>query len=175
MSLLIFAYRKLDIIRRRNDIQFKLLNLRQKLMDLQTYAASISDGTVSMNDLMTAPASQFGRMSIFMQYSHQMAMQGAQEKFALMSQTPGAIPPMQNPQLQQQYAQMMFKNLYDQEREKSSKVEQKILNQQDTRIQQEVSRLETQLKMLDSEEQSNNQAEDAAAKSSAPRYVFGNG
>lgn len=176
MSLLIFAYRKQDIIRRKSDLQLKLMNLNKKLMDLQSYASSIADGTVSMNDLITAPSSMFGRMSIFMQYSHQMAMQGAQEKFAYMSQTPGVMPQLQNPQLQQQYAQMMFKNLYDQEREKSTKVEQKILNQQDTKIQQEKTTIETQLKMLEAEEQTNNAAEDKAAQSSAPKYgIMGNG
>lgn len=171
MSLLIFAYRKQDIIRRKNDLNFKLLNLKQKLMDLQSYASSIADGTVSLNDLMKAPPSMFNRMSIFMMYSHEAAMSGAQQKYALLSQTPGAIPPMQDPNMQQQYAQMMFKNLYDQEREKTSKVEQKILNEQDKKIQQEVARIETQLKMLDAEEQTVTQAEDKAAEKGAPKYV----
>lgn len=171
MSLLIFAYRKQDIIRRKNDLNFKLLNLKQKLMDLQSYASSIADGTVSLNDLMKAPPSMFNRMSIFMMYSHQSAMSGAQQKYALLSQTPGAIPPMQDPNMQQQYAQMMFKNLYDQEREKTSKIETKMLNEQDKRIQQETARIETQLKMLDAEEQTVTQAEDKAAEKGAPKYV----
>lgn len=171
MSLLIFAYRKQDIIRRKSDLNLKLMELKKKLMDLQTYASSIADGTVSMNDLMNAPASQFSRMSIFMNYSHQSAMQGAQQKFAYLSQTPGAMPQMQNAQQQQQYSQMMFKNLYDQEREKTSKIETKILNQQDTKIQQDIARMETQLKMLDSEEQSVSDAEGKAAEKSAPKYV----
>lgn len=171
MSLLIFAYRHQDIIRRKADLNFKLLNLKQKLMDLQTYASNIADGTVSMNDLMTAPASMFNRMSIFMMSSHQASMAGASEKFALMSQVPGAMPQMQNAQLQEQYANMMFKNLYDQEREKFGKVEQKILNQQDTKIQQECARMETQLKMLDAEESKVSEAEDKAAEKSAPKYM----
>ncbi len=171
MSLLIFTYRHQDIIKRKADLNFKLMNLKQKLMDLQTYASNIADGTVSMNDLMTAPASMFNRMSIFMMSSHQASLSGASEKFTLMSQIPGSMPQMQNPQLQEQYANMMFKNLYDQEREKFGKVEQKILNQQDTKIQQECSRLETQLKMLDAEEQQVSESEGKAAEKSAPKYV----
>lgn len=171
MSLLIFVYRHQDIIQRKSALNMKLMTLKQKLFDLQSYAASISDGSVSLNDLMNAPASQFNRMSIFMQYSHQAAMQGAQEKFAVMSQMPGAIPQMQNPQLQQQYQQMMFKSLYEQEKDRFNKVEHKLLNQQDTKISQEVAKLETQLKMLDAEEQKVTEAEDKAAEKGAPRYV----
>lgn len=171
MSILIFAYRKQDIIRRKNDLNFKLLALKQKLMDLQSYASSIADGTVSLNDLMKAPPSMFGRMSIFMQYSNQAAMMGAQQKYSMLAMTPGAIPMVQDPNMQQMYNQMVFKNLYDQEREKSSKLEQKILNEQDKRIQQETARIETQLKMLDAEEEKVTAAEDSAAKKSAPNYV----
>lgn len=171
MSLLIFAYRKQDIIRRKNDLNFKLLALKQKLMDLQSYASTIADGSVSLNDLMKAPPSMFNRMSIFMMYSHQSAMAGAQQKYAMVSQTPGAIPQMQDPNMQQMYNNMVFKNLYDQEKEKTSKVEQKVLNEQDKRIQQETARIETQLKMLDAEEEKVSAAEDSAAKKSAPQYV----
>jgi len=149
----------------------KLMLLKQKLFDLQSYASSIADGSVSMNDLMNAPASQFNRMSIFMQYSHQAALQGAQEKFAVMSQVPGAIPQMQNAELQQRFSQMMFKSFYEQEKEKFNKVEQKVLNDQDKRIEQEVASIETQLKMLDAEEQKVTEAEDKAAEKGAPKYV----
>ncbi|MFA7658585.1 MAG: hypothetical protein WCY19_04065 [Candidatus Gastranaerophilaceae bacterium] len=171
MSLLIFVYRHQDIIRRKSELNMKLMLLKQKLFDLQSYASSIADGSVSMNDLMNAPASQFNRMSIFMQYSHQAALQGAQEKFAVMSQVPGAIPQMQNAELQQRFSQMMFKSFYEQEKEKFNKVEQKVLNDQDKRIEQEVASIETQLKMLDAEEQKVTEAEDKAAEKGAPKYV----
>lgn len=171
MSLLIFVKRHQDIIARKSALNFRLLELNRKLMDLQTYAASIADGSVSMNDLMSAPASMFSRMSIFMQYSHQLAMSGAQQKFAVMSQVPGSMPQMPNPELQQQYAQMMFKNLYDQEREKASKQEDKILNLENKKIEQEKAQIETQLKMLDAEEEQVKKGEDDGAKKSAPQYV----
>jgi hypothetical protein len=170
MSLLIFAYRKQDIISQKSALNMKLMNLRQKLMDLQSYASSIADGTVSMNDLMGAPASMFARMSIFMMYSHQASMAGAQGNFAQMMQIPGAMPQMQNAQMQQQYQQMMFKNLYNQEREKFSKQEQKILNQQDTKIQQEIAQAETKLKMLDADDEKVRAAEDKEAEK-APKYA----
>lgn len=170
MSLLIFTFRRQFIIRMKSQLNLQLMQLRKKLDDLQTYAASIADGSVSLNDLMKAPASMFGRMSIFMMSSHQAAMQGANQKYMMMSQIPGAMQQMQDPQMQQVYQQMMFKNLYDQEREKSSKREEKILNQQDTKIQQQVAQIETKLKMYDAEEQKVSEAEDKAAQK-AVTYV----
>lgn len=173
MSILIFAYRKHDIINRKAAINIKLMGLQQKLRDLQSYASSIADGTISMNDLMTAPSSMFNRMSIFMMYSHQAAMTGAQEKFGPMSQM--AMQQMaqagQTDQQQQAlYQQSLFKNLYTQEREKFSKLEEKILNQQDTKIQQEIVQLETQAKMLDSEEKKIDEGIDKEAEK-APKYA----
>lgn len=173
MGLLIFTYRKQDLIRRKHEMEFKLTQLTEKLQNLQSYAAGIADGVVSLNDLMTVPPSMFNRMSMFMMYSHQGAMAGAQEKYNFMAATPGAIPQMQNAQLQQQYSQMMFKNLYDQEREKFKKVEEKMLDQQDKKITQEKAKLETQLKMIESELQSVEKAEDKAAQSSAPKFGLG--
>lgn len=171
MSLLIFSFRRQFIIQRKSELNFKLMMLRQKQMDLQSYAASIADGSVSLNDLMKAPASQFNRMSIFMMYSHQSAMMGAQQKFGMMSQVPGAIPPVQDPQMQQQYQQMLFKNLYDQERERFNKQEQAILNEQDKKMEQEMNQIQTQLSMLEAEEKTVSEAETKAAESSAPKYV----
>ena len=81
MGLLIFAYRKLDIIRQRNDIQYRLMNLTRKLSDLQQYASNIADGSVSMSDMMNTPSSMFGRQMMYMQYAHNGAIFGAQQKF----------------------------------------------------------------------------------------------
>jgi len=170
MGLLIFAYRKQDIIRRKSDIEYKLLQLSQKLRDLQSYSASIADGSVSMNDLMTVPPSLFNRMSSFMISSDQASKAGAQEKFQLMRMTPGAMPQVQDPQQQQMYSQMLFKNLYDQERERFSKVEEKMLNEQDKKIQSEYDRMSTQLKMLEKELEEVDKAEDNSIKSSTPKF-----
>lgn len=171
MGLLIFAYRKQDLIRRKFDIEFKMTQMSEKLRNLTSYATSIADGVVSLNDLMSVPPSMFNRMSMFMLYSHQASLAGAQEKYNFMSQTPGAMPQLQTPDLQQQYAQMMFKNCYDQEREKFKKIEEKVLDEQNKKISQEQAKLETQLKMIEAELESVKGAEDKAAKDSAPKFA----
>ena len=172
MSLLIFAYRKQYIIRRKSELNMKLLNLRQKLMDLQSYSASIADGAISINDLVNAPASMFNRMSIFATSSHQAAEMGAQQNIGpmlAMAQAQGTFANMQAEQ-QQQYQKMIFSQLYKQEKEKIKAQETKILNQEDTKIQQEAAKVETELKMLDSEESKVEEAETKAAEKSAPKY-----
>lgn len=179
MSLLIFSYRRLDILARKSTLNFKLNQLNKKLMDLQSYSASIADGVVSLEDLTKAPASMFGNMMSFAQRSSMSAYQQAQQQFGsvwAMSQ-PGIQASMSQvqPELQQQYMayqqKMIFKNLYDQAKQKSSDAEQKLLDVQDRKIEQEKAQIETQLKMLEAEEEKVTKAEEDGAKKSAPSYV----
>lgn len=171
MSFLIFSYQHQSIIARKAQLNMRLLEINKKMLDLQSYAAAVADGSVSMNDLMNCPGSMFSKMSLFMNASHQIGYSEAQQKFALMSQVPGAIPQMANAQLQQQYTETIFKSLYDQSKEKFAQQEQKLLNVEDTRMQQEKARIETQLKMLESMEEQVTKAEDEGAKKSAPQFV----
>lgn len=175
MGLLVFSYRRQSIIARKADINLKLLQLRQRQMDLQSYASSIADGSVSMNDLMGAPASVFGRMTSFMTSSHQQALMGAQQNIGgtlAMAQANGVFANL-NPQMQQQYQQMIFKNLYDKERERFSHQEEKVLNHEDKRIEQQVAQLSTQLQMLEAEEKGVEKAESEDAQKSAPKFGLG--
>lgn len=173
MALLIFAYRKMDIIRRQNDLEYRLLNITRKLQDLQQYASNISDGSISMNDMMNCPSSMFNRQMMFMSYSHNQSIMGAQQKFGMMQ--PMMQMQMQqmqnNPQMQSMYQQWMYQNLYQQERERMAKVEAKNLNQQETSIAQEKAKIETQIKMLSQELESCKEAEKQGAQAWKPEYT----
>ncbi len=172
MSLLIFAYRKLDIMHRKNDLNYRLMNLTRKLSDLQQYAANIADGSVSMSDMMNTPSSMFGRQMMYMQYAHNGALFGAQQKMAMMQpQIAMQMQQMQDPNYQAMYQQWIFKSLYDQERERMGKQETKLLNEQEKQIQAEKAKLETQLKLLDQELDACKQGEDAAVKQWKPEYT----
>lgn len=172
MSLLIFAYRKLDINRQRSDLNYRLMEITKKLSDLQQYASNIADGSVSMSDMMNTPASMFGRQLMYMQYAHNGALFGAQQKMAMMQ--PMIMQQMQqmpNPQYQAMYQQWIFKNLYNQERERMGQQEQKLLNEQEKQIQAEKTKIETQLKLLDQEYDSCKQGEDKEVQRWKPEYV----
>lgn len=172
MSLLVFAYRKLDIARQKSDLNFRLMQITQKLSNLQQYASNIADGSVSMSDMMNTPGSMFGRQMMFMQYAHNGALYGAQQKMAMMQ--PQIAMQMQamgnNPQYQAMYQQWIFKSLYDQERERMGKQEQKLLNEQEKQIQAEKMKIETQIKMLEQEFESVKQGEEKSIQQWKPEF-----
>lgn len=171
MSLLIFAYRKLDINRRKSDLNYRLMELTRKLSDLQQYAANIADGSISMSDMMNTPSSMFGRQLMFMQYAHNGSLFGAQQKFAMMQPVIAMQMQQMQPGMQQMYQNWIFKNLYDQERERMGKQEAKLLNEQEKQIQAEKMKLETQLKLLDQELEACKQGEDKSVEQWKPNYV----
>ena len=174
MSLLVFAYRKIQILRQKNDLNYRLMKLNQKLEDLQQYASNIADGSVSRSDMMNTPASMFGRTMMYMTYSHNGALQNAQQQMQqmmMMPQVQAQMQQMQDPNQQMMYQNWIFDNLYKQQREQFGKVEQKLLNEQEKEIQQEKAKLETQLKMLEAEFDSTKQGEEKAASSWKPEYV----
>ena len=145
MSLLIFAYRKLDIMQRKSDLNYRLMNLTRKLSDLQQYAANIGDGSVSMSDMMNTPGSMFGRQLMYMQYAHNAALFGASQQMQMMQpQIAMQMQQMQDPNMQAMYQNWIFKNLYDQQREQIGKQESKLLNEQEKQIQAEKAKIETQ-------------------------------
>lgn len=148
------------------------MNLTRKLSDMQQYAANIADGSVSMSDMMNTPSSMFGRQMMYMQYAHNGALFGAQQKMAMMQpQIAMQMQQMQDPNYQAMYQQWIFKSLYDQERERMGKQETKLLNEQEKQIQAEKAKLETQLKLLDQELEACKQGEDAAGKQWKPEYT----
>lgn len=172
MSLLIFAYRKLDINRQRHDLNYRLMEITRKLSDLQQYASNIADGSVSMSDMMNTPASMFGRQLMYMQYAHNGALFGAQQQMGMLQpQIAMQMQQMPNPQYQQMYQQWIFKNLYNQQREQIGKQEQKLLNEQEKQIQAEKLKIETQIKLLDQEYDSCKQAESKEVERWKPEYV----
>lgn len=172
MSLLIFAYRKLDITRQKSDLNYRLMQLTQKLTDLQQYAANIADGSVSMSDMLNTPGSMFGRQLMYMNYAHNMAVFGAQQQmYMLQPQLQAQMSQMGNPQYQYMYQQWVFKSLYEQQRQQIGKQEQKLLNEQEKQIQAEKAKLETQIKMLDQEYESVKQAEDKGVQQMKPEYT----
>ena len=108
-----------------SDLNFKLMQKQQELQDLQSYTAAIADGEVSLNDLSTAPASMFGNMTQYMVGSHNYAMQAAQQQYGMFA---GQQAVSQDAMAQQQYQQLVFKNLYDQQKQqvlRTSKITRK--------------------------------------------------
>lgn len=169
-SLLAFSYRLMQIIALQSATTMRLMQLRQNLLDFQSYASAIGDGAVSMQELMNAPATMFNNMSIFMNQSHQVAFMSAQQGLPYMLAMNQGFVNQQTPELQMQYQQMIFNNLYAQARQRTGEVEKERLNKQETKINQEIAILETRLKMLDNDEKNTKEAMGKAADNSGPKF-----
>lgn len=183
MSLLIFTHQKHRCITQKSRLNYELMQLRDKLMNLQSYAASVSDGKLSMSEMMNAPAQMFNRMSIFLQYSNASAYNGARQEMAMFggngglknlyeSQVQGQqLNSVDQGRMQNQMQQLVFNKFRDQQYDKIGENEKQLLHVQETKIEQQVAQKEGQLKMVESEEEKVSKAEDDAAKKSAPEYV----
>ena len=169
MSFLVLFARKMSLKNEVNDINYKLMQKSQELQDLQAYTAAIADGEVSMNDLTTAPASMFGRMSQYMVGSNNYAMQAAQANYAMF----GGMQAGQNQEAtaQQQYQQLIFKNLYDTQKQQYLKAEQAQLHVKEKAMENEKLKLEQQLKLLEAELGEIDKGIESGIKDSAPQYA----
>lgn len=131
------------------NIESQMVEANQKMLDMQSFAASISDGSFSMDDMMNTPGSMFNRTMTFTQSSNQIAMMSAQQKMAYVMRMPGAVPQIADPRAQQMYMQAMFKSFYDQGKTQIVEVERKKLHVEETKLQQKISMLEARKKMLE--------------------------
>ena len=168
MTFLVLFARKMMLKNQASDLNFKLMQKQQELQDLQSYTAAIADGEVSLNDLSTAPASMFGNMTQYMVGSHNYAMQAAQQQYGMFA---GQQQVSQDAMAQQQYQQLVFKNLYDQQKQQCLKAEQARLHVKEKSMENEKLRLEQQLKLIESELSSMDQAIDKGIKDAAPQYA----
>ena len=171
MAILMFTARKHDLTSRIYNYQARLQEITRKISDLQQYAANISDGNVSIYDMMNTPCSMFGRSMMFMQYSHNMAIQNAQMNFTGMQPMLAQQMAQMDPNSQMMYQQWVQQNLYKQERERFAKQEAKLLNQQEKELVQEKQKIETALKMAETELESTKEAEKKGIEMFKPNYT----
>ncbi len=167
MSFLVLFARKLSLKNQVNDLNYKLMQKTQELQDLQSYTAAIADGEVSMNDLTTAPATMFGRMSQYMVGSHNYAMNAASQNMAMLQGGQQG----QDATAQSQYQQLVFKNLYDQQKAQFLKAEQARLHVKEKAMENDKLKLEQQLKMAEAELSQMDQAINNGIKEAAPQYA----
>lgn len=175
MTVLTMMYRKSYLKNRINQLEFQLMQKQQAKNELSTYAASVADGSISFEDLSNCPSQLFGRMTQFMFNSHNAAMINAQGGMAQM-QAAGMIGGAQGTdqaaiQQQQAYNQLVFQNLYKQQREQYAKYEARVLNEQEKQMDQEVLKLQNELTLVQNEYASLSKAVDSAAQNDTAQYI----
>lgn len=172
MGILIFTARVHDLIYQKSNIEYRLTKLTKKLRDMQQYAATVGNGSVSIGDLLNSPGSMMGRTMNYLAFAHNSSMQYMQQNLPLMQQMyQQQMAQQQNPQQQQMMQNYMMKMLYMQGRDRAAQIEAKNLNMEEQRIAQEKEKLETQLAEVNQEIKSAKEARDQGIKDMAPKYV----
>lgn len=172
MGILIFTARVHDLIYQKSNIEYRLTKLTKKLRDMQQYAATVGNGSVSIGDLLNSPGSMMGRTMNYLAFAHNSSMQYTQQNLPLMQQMyQQQMAQQQNPQQQQMMQNYMMKMLYMQGRDRAAQIEAKNLNMEEQRIAQEKEKLETQLAEVNQELKSAKEARDQGIKDMAPKYV----
>lgn len=171
MAFLMYVALKQDLIHEQYRLQDRMRVLVRKTRDLSKYGTNMSDGSISLNDMLNTPSSMFGRQSMFMSYSHNMAMMGAQQQMAQIEPMIQMQLSQMPPQYQQSYRNMIFQNLYKEKRDEVKQQETKLLNEQEEEIQSEKEQIQSQLAMVKQELESVKQAEADGIKDMKPNYT----
>ena len=175
MSFLVFTARQYMLKHQRSEINYRLMQKQQELMDLQSYTAAIGDGSVSLNDLTTVPSTMMGRLSQYMVASNNFAGQTAGMDMTQLSGVMGMQQAQSgqvtNPQYQMLSQQLMYNNLYQQRLDQFRKSEEKKLQVKEKSMEQECLKLQNELKLVENELQALESAIGKSAQELAPKFA----
>ncbi len=173
MGVLTFTARVHDLIYQKSNVEYRLLKLTKRLRDLQQYSATISNGGISIGDLLNSPGSMMGRTMNYLAFAHNSALQYMQQQSPYMQQyMQQQLGMQQNQQQQQMWQQYMMRQLYQQGRDRALAVETRNLKIEEDRLAQEKEKLETLGKEIDADLKSAKEGRDQAIKDMAPKYTF---
>lgn len=65
MSWVMLSLRKVALKQRISNFDMKLVQISQRIQDLQSYANNIADGVITYNEAATCPSSLFGTQMDF--------------------------------------------------------------------------------------------------------------
>lgn len=148
MGLLLMQFRKMQLLQNKNNVEFQLTDLNQKLMDYQNMAGTIGNDSLTMADIASMPPSLFGAGIDQLNMAHNFAMQYADS--VMQNMMSGSIFTQfgdNAPQMQQ----IAYMKAYEQGKEQIKKRIQAQLNEKEKQIQMKKTKLETQLSCIEEE------------------------
>ena len=155
----------------KSRINLKLNDLNQEMLDLQNYAATIANNSISMSDMANTPSSMFSRLANFVNWSQMTSRNNTESVFANLSASGQLQTSFGDANQQMAYINSVKNSIFQQQMQSCIQVETKLLNAKETKIQQEINKLQTRLEMLNAEEQSAKSAQQESAQNSAPNYM----
>ncbi len=167
MGLLLMMYRKMNLIQRKNDIEYQLTDLNQQLMDYQKLSAALANDSTSITDVASIPPSLFGAGIDSMMLAHGMATQYANQAMAYMQQGSIFTQFGDNAPYMQQIAYM---KAYEQGREQYKKRMMAQLNEKEKQLEMKKTKLETLLAEIEEEEKGTTQRIQSGVQSQVSHY-----
>ena len=173
MGSSVLLQRKLSLISQKHDLELKLLQISDSLLDHQSYAAAIAEGGVTASNLVTLPNSVFNRGINYVQASGAYANMSANEKFQLL-QNSGYINSLytegMTPQEQQMLQQQIYQTLHAQALDEFKKQETILLNQKEKQLSKSKTMAETQLEEVREQLQTLDKELAADVKDEVPKF-----
>lgn len=178
----IFTMRKLQLTQRINNLQYRLMELSQRLQDLSVYAGNVADGIISPGEFMSSPASIFGANLNFFNNSVPKALFQASRSSQMynanllnMNAASGgqygmAVDPT-NPQSIYANQFFVFNAFFKQALDAAGKAEAAKVKKLETEITNQKLMIETQLKAADIELQKIEEQESKNIERTAPKYA----
>ena len=166
MTWVFLSLRKMQLKQRLSNYQNRLIQISQKLMDMQELAAAVADGKITYMEGASAPSSLFGTQMNFLGQSSSIAYQSAQVKTnAYLQQmqtinqaTGGQYQYSLDPTSMAGYIQdgqiqpyLIFNSIYQEELDAYANQYAQELNRQEQDLEQEKLTLETQIKAIQAE------------------------
>lgn len=174
--------RKLQLTHRINQLQFRQMQLAQRLQDLAAYGANIADGIVTPGEFMSSPASIFGVQMNYLNSSvpkalfqasmtSQMYMNNMMQANLQSGGQYGMAVDPSNPNSVNMNQFFIFNSFFKQALDAAGKEQQAQVKKMETEIQNEKLQIDTQLKAAEAEMDGVVKAEEQGIKDSAPKYA----
>ena len=167
--MFLLLYRKMSLLRQRNSLSKQLMDEKQKLYDIQSYAATRGQGRLTPASIATLPGSIFGDGFRFMKMSNQIALQSAMQKFSIFDQS-GMLPKFENPIQQQQMRRYYFNCFAEQAYQQIRKGKEIELNKLEKELDIRTARIEQRLQAVNTELESVSSAVESRSQN-APKYA----
>ncbi len=168
--MFLLLYRQMSLIRQRNSLTKQLMDEKQKLYDIQSYAATLGQGRLTPASIASLPGSVFGDGFRFMNMSNQLALQSATQKFSIFEQA-GMMPQGGTPAQQQQMRRYYFNCFAEQAFQQMRKSKEIELNKMEKEIDIRSARIQQRLQAVEAELDSVKGAVEQRSSQDAPKYA----
>ncbi len=167
MGMLLMMFRKMHLIQKKNNIEFQLTDLNQKLMDYQSLSAALANDSTSITDLASIPPSLFGSGLNTLMMAHYASDQYAQQAMGYMNSNSIFTQFGDNAPYMQRLAYM---KAYEKAQEQYKKRIMAQLNEKEKQMELKKTKLEALLAQIEEEEKATTQRVQSGIQSQVSHY-----